>query len=210
MTYLGQSFKQSLNTGIDLSSYIEVEIKYRTPSGIEGEWNASVAAPATDGIIYYEIPDGVLNETGVWQIWSLVINDSGLFIGDQVYLEVNKEAIRITNTAFVKSYLGITDNTNDDKIDALITLYEQLYLNIRNAPWKQGYVEASDESYNLYPSGANVTIAQMIGYKLSQGSNYDALTSENTMTYSWTSDGKTSNGFPAGIISQIKRYGRAI
>lgn len=210
MVYLLQSFKQSLNTGVDLTTYTSISMKYRKADGVEGEWTPSIELPITSGIISYEIPIDVLDVVGVWNIWSEVVNTSGTFYGDPVPLEVKAEGIRITNREFVKLYLDISVSTYDNKIEALIPLYEQLYLDIRNAPWSQGYTEESGELYNQYPIGANVTIADMIGYKLSQKSSWDTLTSESTMTYSWTSDGKTSYGFPLGIVSQIKRYARGV
>jgi len=210
MVYENQSFQQKLDTGVDLTTYTTIKMKYRKADGVEGEWVPEVDTPAADGIISYDIPINVLDVLGWWSIWSEVINDSGTFPGNPVALEVGEEGVRITNKDFVKSYLGITVDTTDNKIEALITLYEQLYLDIRNVPWSQGYVNATGELYNQYPAGANVTIAEMIGYKLSMGGSYDTLISERIGSYNWTSDGKTSYGFPAGVIGQIKRYGRGI
>ena len=210
MIYLLQSFNQSLETGVDLTTYTTISMKYRKPDGVEGEWTPVVVLPAVDGVISYEIPVGILDVVGRWEVWSHIVNDNGTFPGHPVYLEVAEEGVSITNKDFVKSYLGITVDTTDGKIEALIPMYEALYLKIRNAPWSQGYTAENGELYNQYPPGSNVTISEMIGYKLSMGSSYDTLTSERIGSYNWTSDGKTSFGFPAGVIGQITRFVRGV
>ena len=112
----------------------------------------------------------------------------------------------ITTKEEVKSYLGITVSSNDDKIEKLIPLYEELYLKIRNAPF-----ELDTDDTTIYPIGSDITIAEMIGYKLSQGDNYNTIVSEQVGNYRWSADTKNYKyGFPASIINQIKVYTRGV
>jgi hypothetical protein len=41
-------------------------VKYRTPTGTEGEWTTGVAIDAGEGTVTYDIPADTLNETGKW------------------------------------------------------------------------------------------------------------------------------------------------
>lgn len=111
----------------------------------------------------------------------------------------------ITTLAAVKSYLGIADTSKDVQITALIPYVEQVYLDIRNAPW-----ELNDQGAIVYPSGSDVTAADMIGYKLTHtytGSDSD-LQSETIGSYSYSKDTGSARfkGFPSNIVSSIKKY----
>jgi len=211
MVYKNQTFKQYLDTGVSLTSesYISVAMKYRKPNGVEGEWDVIIEDPAEAGIISYEIPAGVLDVIGTWYVWSYIVNSSGSFPGNQVPIMVNSEAIRITNADYIKSIVDIDSSVSDVKLNALITLAEEDYLRIRNAPWAQGYIEETGELYNQYPSGSDTTVAFMVEYML-QDMDDKELSSESTMNYSWTKRDKTIGGYPASITSSIKKFVRGI
>lgn len=109
----------------------------------------------------------------------------------------------ITTANFVLTYLGIEET--DEKIDMLIALYQEVYLSIRNAPWS-----VDSDGNNEYPTGSEITIADMIGYKLSLGVTNRTLVGESIGTYSWSGENRTMNGFPMAIVGQIKRYVRGV
>jgi hypothetical protein len=116
----------------------------------------------------------------------------------------------ITTLSSVKTILGITVNTYDARITAMIPYVEQKYLDIRNAPWDTLSGEI------VYPSGSDITAAYMIKYKLqikddgtidtSKNVDFD-LQSETIDSYSYSRSTNTRvNGFPKEIVSDIKRY----
>lgn len=215
--YKNQAVRINFNIGTATTNTSDMKLKYRKPYTIngtaiegqseEGEFTEVLVSNAVAGDVYVEVPNDVMTPNGEWVFWSYITTiDTNEFPGNPFTEYINIEGVQITNKDFVKTYLGITTTTNDNKIDALIPMYEQLYLRIRNAPWAKNYNQTTDELLPIYPPGSNVTIAEMIGYKISLGGSYDTLTHETTMSYSWTSDGKTSFGFPAGVIGQITRF----
>jgi hypothetical protein len=214
--YEAQSIKLKFNIGIATTDTTSIVLKYRKPVEdysnrvIEGTFTETVEVEtASTGDCYIEVPYGTMTPDGEWVLWSYVTaTDGNIFIGDPYSESIKIPGVNITNKAYVKSYLGYTTTTYDFKIDALIPMYEALYLKIRNAPWPKVYNETTEELINMYPIGANTTIAQMIGYEINHGDDNGILTSEHIGSYSWSSDGKTSNGFPIGITSVIKRYAR--
>lgn len=121
--------------------------------------------------------------------------------------EINYMAI--TTLQDVKDYLGITDTSQDAKIEALIPYVEQIYLDIRNAPW-----DVDDMGDVVYPIGSNITAAEMIGYKLKQSSDseFRIVGSESLGSYSvsYVDTGSTWKGFPASYVSGIKKYIRGV
>jgi len=106
----------------------------------------------------------------------------------------------IVDRSTVKLLLGITDTLSDRKIDSLIPLVEQNYLDIRKAPWdvKNGEI--------VYPIGSDITAAEMIGYKLAAKSNPD-LQSETIGSYSYSKSSSSKfMGYPIDIVGAIKKY----
>jgi hypothetical protein len=61
---------------VDITGASVVQIQYRKPGGTIGAWTATVES-AIEGIIYYDIQAGDLDEAGVWTFWSYVIFASG-------------------------------------------------------------------------------------------------------------------------------------
>jgi len=199
--YINQSFKLSLETGIDLTAYTSIAIKYRKPDGVEGSWTPSVTAPATNGTINYEIPVDVLDVEGTWSVWSFIVNTSGTFPGNPVQLEVEAEGENPVNKDFIKSFLGITVDTYDYRIDAMIPVLVQQYLNIRNAPW-----DKDEEGNVIYPLGIGAVIAQM--YEYNNTNKLGAITAERIGNYSVSYANGFAQGYPIGITSQIKSWVR--
>lgn len=111
----------------------------------------------------------------------------------------------ITTTSDVKTYLGISTTDYDNKIASLIPFVEQVYLRLRNAPFDED--EAGD---TVYPTGSDITAAEMIGYKLSQDTSFRFEKSTRLGNYSVSYGDKSIYGYPAEIIGAIKRYMRML
>lgn len=110
----------------------------------------------------------------------------------------------ITTVDAVKDYLGIATTDLDAKINTLIPFVESVYQQVRNAPF-----DTDDSGNVLYPSGSDITAAQMIGYLLSQDSDQRFVSATSIGSYSVSYANATSkHGFPPEITSQIKRYTR--
>jgi len=108
----------------------------------------------------------------------------------------------IVTIDFVKAYLGISDSAQDVKITALIPLVEETYLNIRNVPF------ALDGETTVYPTGSDVTSAEMIGFKLAKRADGRLLKTEHIDGYSMALEGYlgSKHGYPDDVITAIKRY----
>jgi hypothetical protein len=66
-----------LTVGQDITGATSLKIKYKKPSGLEGEWTA-VEVDATEGTIGYTMADGdQLNEVGKWIFWAYVTFSDG-------------------------------------------------------------------------------------------------------------------------------------
>lgn len=109
--------------------------------------------------------------------------------------------------------MGITSETYDVKIDALIPKVEADYLLIRNVPFD------TDEADNIvYPSGSDVTAVEMISFKIGQsgkkiGEAGRVLTAESIDSYRASfanAMDKAVIGYPLSIVGNIERfiYGR--
>lgn len=111
----------------------------------------------------------------------------------------------ITTLGDVKEYLKITDEDSDIAISRLIPYCEEKYLEIRNAPF-----DVVDKEI-VYPSGSDVVIAEMIGWKLATTPGGAAIKSESLNTYSVSYNfSKTISGFPSDIVAGIKKFVRAL
>lgn len=69
--YAGQDVKVRLTVGQDITGASVKKIKYRKPGGTEGSWNATVE-DAENGIIYYDVQDEDIDESGVWTFWAYI------------------------------------------------------------------------------------------------------------------------------------------
>jgi hypothetical protein len=110
----------------------------------------------------------------------------------------------ITTLEQVKLILGITGDSKNALITALIPLIEEDYLAIRNKAF-----DLDDEGEIVYPTGAEFTAIRMIGYKLNtQGQ--DGVASESLSRHSISYQQGSGTGvaglYPASVIGAIKRY----
>jgi len=113
----------------------------------------------------------------------------------------------ITNLSDVKEYLGITDELTDVKISRLIPQMEAIYLQIRNAAFDTDVLGAT-----VYPIGSDITVAEMIGYKLATKPGEASIASESLTSYSvsYGGGGSTMYGFPLSVVGSIKKYAKGI
>lgn len=103
----------------------------------------------------------------------------------------------------VKALLGITDTSQDGRIEALISVAEADYLSIRGKAFDTGA-----DGGTVYPEGAEGVAAEMVAYKLATLGRMDGIQSETIGSYSYTRDTDLDHGYPAGIVGRIRRYGR--
>lgn len=207
MIYINDSLKQYFITGIDNSAVKEVSLFYKTPGGFSSVIQDNIEVEdAETGKYYFIFPVDFLDEVGRWTFWSFVIDlDDNEFTGTPFQLDVlDKGTGQYTVTKdSIKSFLGITDETQDNKISALLPLLIEQYKNIRNAPFdvdKYGTI--------LFPPGFEATIAMMYDYLTNSGSK--DISSESIGSYSVSYKDKGDFGYPSSIISTIKRYIRGL
>ena len=75
--YNGQdALKIRLTCSQDITGATVKKIKYKKPDGTEGSWDATVEDEA-NGIIYYNIQNGDINETGNWTFWAFITFSDG-------------------------------------------------------------------------------------------------------------------------------------
>jgi len=72
------SLEIRLKTGIDLSNAAVIKIRYIKPSGITGEFIASIRGDPSLGIVEYSIIDqNEIDESGKWVFWSFITFTDG-------------------------------------------------------------------------------------------------------------------------------------
>ena len=99
----------------------------------------------------------------------------------------------------VKTILQITDTSQDALIDVLIPLVEEDYLNIRNLPF-----DTDEFGDIIYPKGAGLHAALMVGYHLQAARNAGGMQSESLGDYSYTRG--MGNDYPVQVIGGIRRF----
>lgn len=111
----------------------------------------------------------------------------------------------ITTLESYKAFYGITKTTNDVKIESLIPVVEQEYLDIRNVPFEE---EPADTI--VYPTGAETVANMMIKYQLSLIEDKGrTASSEKIGSYSISYESNGGFGsYPASLTGKIKRYTR--
>lgn len=87
-TFVGDTIRITLRTGIDISTYATLKMKYVKPSGVKGEWIAT-KDPADNTKIYYVTEESDLDESGLWALQAHVedldFSLTGLPVNIQVY-----------------------------------------------------------------------------------------------------------------------------
>lgn len=111
----------------------------------------------------------------------------------------------IINLLEYKALAGIIDDdSQDEQIEQLIPQIESDYLMIRGADF-----ETDDEDATIYPTGAKLTAAEMLSYKLQTIKGNVGTSSEGTSKYSHTYDFRKTRGYPTYIVSKIRSFARA-
>ena len=193
--YEGTSQTLTFTLGMDPTFYDEVVLKYRDPLGEEGELSTTIVS-VEDTTLSSFIEKDILT-VGVWTFWSECVKDNQLYIGHQFQVEVKNRAATITTRDFVKKYTNIEDN--DFQIDSLIPVIENDYLEIRGAPF-----DRDNEGNIVYPTGSNVTAAEMIEFRI-ENRKQPSAKSYRLGKFSITKD-DSARGYPPYIVNQIKRY----
>lgn len=98
----------------------------------------------------------------------------------------------------VKTILQITGNEQDALIDVLIPLVEEDYREIRNKEFD------TDDDDIIYPRGAELHAALMVGYHLSAARNAGGMQSESLGDYSYTRD--SAADYPPQVIGGIRKF----
>lgn len=70
-TYVGDTIQLTINTGIDISGYSTLCIKYRKPDGTIGTWTAAIN-PANSNQMFYTCETEDLDQPGEWVIQASV------------------------------------------------------------------------------------------------------------------------------------------
>lgn len=104
----------------------------------------------------------------------------------------------ITTLVNVKTYLDIDVTGFDDIIEMLIPKVEADYLTIRNADF-----DTDASGVTVYPTGAEVTACEMIGFKLEKrerlGASQERL-ADHSIAYE-----DANRGYPKSIVGNIEK-----
>ncbi len=77
-TFVGETVKIVLKTGIDLSGYADLRMRFRRPDGTTGEWISSVSGTNTTWMEYTTLT-GDLNVAGLWAVEAFAA-DTGILL----------------------------------------------------------------------------------------------------------------------------------
>lgn len=102
-----------------------------------------------------------------------------------------------------KTIAGISDDSQNQKLMTIIALVEDDYLAIRG---KSFDVDSNGDV--VYPSGAKMTAAEMISYKLLTAKGNVGTTSETIGDYSVGLSSDLLHGYPRSTVQKIRRYAR--
>lgn len=92
--YVGQTdLTIQLTTGKDITNAQSVNIKYKNPLGVLGEFTASVVTASTGTIKYDVLSVNDINAHGTWTLWAKIVDFQGLIsIGEPTTMTVYKES----------------------------------------------------------------------------------------------------------------------
>ena len=111
--------------------------------------------------------------------------------------------MKMTNLNTIKLINDIPGSGTDPLIEIYASGCEADYLDIRGSGWPLDSI-----GNEIYPSGSDVTISEMVGYKLSRRKSL-GIESERLADYSYTTE-YTQAGYPKSITGKIKKYLRMI
>jgi hypothetical protein len=87
----GQTLQIDLVMDVDITGAGTNWIKYRKPSGTEGNWVASVVSEE-DGWLRYILPAASNDESGDWTVWCYVIQaDASVLISAPLTIRIDAE-----------------------------------------------------------------------------------------------------------------------
>jgi hypothetical protein len=90
-TFVNDTIRLTLDTGVDISSYASYQVRYRKPDLTYGCWDAS-AHPTLDEHIYYDTLSGDLDTAGVWHVQAILravgVKRTGVWATFDVHPEV--------------------------------------------------------------------------------------------------------------------------
>lgn len=78
-----------LNAGIDVSGASEAKILYRKPTGVTGEWTATVSTT----YVVYDVQTADLDVAGKWSIQSKVTISGEVGYSDIVELQISERIV---------------------------------------------------------------------------------------------------------------------
>ena len=102
-----------------------------------------------------------------------------------------------------KAIAGITDNSQDSRITALIDVVENDYLAIRGRAF-----DVDDNGDTVYPEGSMGTAAEMISYRLLTAKGNVGVSSETIGDYSVGLSADLLKGYPRSTVQKIRRFAR--
>ncbi len=79
-TFIDDTVTLSLNTGIDLTEFTELKIKYRRPDGVRGSWDAEI--DPSDNMALDVYLGGKITVNGLWFVQAYVANGLSRYHGD--------------------------------------------------------------------------------------------------------------------------------
>jgi hypothetical protein len=204
--FINQSGRINFEIGIDTNLTTTIQLLYRKPDAVEGEFTPVEVLDATAGRVFYDVQDDELDVVGLWTLWSKVTTIDGTFYGQPFTIDVRPEGDNPVDKAFIKEYHGITDTSQDMKIDANIPGFVDAYLAIRNAPW-----ETDSEGNTIYPANIKTVIAEMYGerFDVLSGAPKLPVAAERIGSYNVSYGGavnSSSAGLSPRITGMIKKY----
>lgn len=100
-TYVGDTLKLIINTGIDISGYSTLCIKYRKPDGTIGTWAATID-PSDNKKMIYTCDTEDLDQAGEWVVQASVEEGAQQLNGRWIRFDVHeplREACGATTVA---------------------------------------------------------------------------------------------------------------
>jgi len=212
--YENQAIRINFTTGVKDFFVEEVRLKYRDNIGREDTFT-QVPTVVQNDEYYIDVPndffktDKIIPAQVIWTFWTKVTySNNNVYFGNPWQEIISTEGNYPVSRDRIKSFLGITDSTQDSKIDGMIPVFIEQYRTIRNVPWD------TDHRGNFhYPPGLEAVIAQMYAHwKKTFDNDGQEVEAEKigsySVSFSRSSDGQGYFGYPKSITSQIRKFVR--
>lgn len=83
-----------LYTTLDLTGATSMLIKYIKPSGVRGQWVATVNEPEKGILLYEPASTSTLDEAGTWKLWAHVtFSDGRIAPGEKTDMIIHAEGV---------------------------------------------------------------------------------------------------------------------